>query len=140
MIVALELAVRFPAVAVKVAVLDPERALTVAGTVRRGLFELSATLAPEEPAAPLRFTVQVLAALDPREVGLQVKVLSVRGATTETDPSIPVTAIAFPIEEAPKEPVTPIAADPGSEDMVSVTVATIPLLMILAFKPLAIQM
>jgi hypothetical protein len=76
--------VTVPAVAVKVAVLDPAATLTVAGTVSSGLLLDSETVAAA--ATPLEsVTVHVDVAADPRLAGEQASKLTTTGAVSEMD-------------------------------------------------------
>jgi hypothetical protein len=69
-------------VALKVADVAPAGAVTDAGTVSVGLVLVRVTAAPPAGATWLRVTVQVLAALGPRLVGLQASEESSTGAAT----------------------------------------------------------
>ena len=66
------------AVALNVAVVVPAATSTEAGTVREGLLLDSITVEPPEGAVCVRVTAQLLTALGPRLVGLQI--------TPETNP------------------------------------------------------
>ena len=77
--------VMVPAVAVNVAVLDPDATGSVAATVSNGLLLLRATVAPAAPAAFDRVTVQVVFTPDPRVAGVHVSKLTTAGATSEMD-------------------------------------------------------
>ena len=59
-----------PAVAVKVAAVEPEATVTDVGTVRAELLSDRATAVPADGAVADKVTVQVLAAPDARVVGL----------------------------------------------------------------------
>jgi len=61
-----------PAVALKVAVVDPAATVTEAGTVSADTLLDKATLAPPTGAAWVSVMVQVLGELCPRVVGLQL--------------------------------------------------------------------
>ena len=99
--VALPFDVNEPAVAVKVALLDPEATVTEAGTVSAELLEDSATLAP---VVPLRLTVHVLEPPDPTGFGVHVKLLTVNDPTdpaTMIDPPDSLVETASPAGDAP---------------------------------------
>jgi hypothetical protein len=68
------LAIEAPAVALKVAVAAPAVTITDAGTLSATLLLASVTLEPPTGAVWVSVTVQVLAALCPRLVGLHAKV------------------------------------------------------------------
>jgi hypothetical protein len=66
-------AVTVEAVAAKLAEVEPAATVTEAGTVSRLLLSVSVTTAPPVGAARFKVTVQVLAVLEVRVVGLQVR-------------------------------------------------------------------
>lgn len=120
--------VNVPVLAVNVALLDPVATETDVGSVTIGLLELRLTLAPPVPAVPLRFTVQVLELPGPTEVGVHPRPVIVNGAiTTGTDPPVAVTTTPSPARDAARALVTPIVVVPRAADIVTETVATIPL-------------
>ena len=99
----------------------------------------SVTFAPPDPAGPLRFTVQVAAAPEPKDAGLHVRELIVGGEeSTVTVPPVALTETELPPGDAAIAPLTPIliAAQP---DTVAETVATTPFALAMAFMPLARQ-
>ena len=112
------------AVALKVAVVEPAATVTEAGTVSDALLLASATVAP---TVPLRVTEQTLELAGPSDVGAHVRVLIVKGGITEIEPPLPVTEIPIAPGDAPIALITPIAAVPTAADIVTETVATIPL-------------
>ena len=69
------------AVALKVAVVFPDVAVTDAGTVSKPLLLPSVTVEPPAGAACVSVTVQLLVALCPRLVGLQTTLDTSTGAT-----------------------------------------------------------
>jgi hypothetical protein len=71
-------------VAPKLATVEPAATLTEAGVVRAGRLSATATLAPPVGAALFKVTVQVLAALDPRLLGVQASEETSAGATRLT--------------------------------------------------------
>jgi hypothetical protein len=125
-----------PAVALKVAVEEPEATVTEGGTVSKVLLELSVTV---EPLLPLRVTVQTLELPGPSEVGEHTRLLTVNGVTTEIEPPVAVTVTPAPAREAPIALATPTAVVPAEDDRVTLTDATTPLLMALLFIPVATQ-
>ncbi|MBN9662328.1 MAG: hypothetical protein J0H49_29285 [Acidobacteria bacterium] len=72
-----EEAVTVPAVAVNVADVAEAAAVTEAGTTRTVLLSERVTTRPEDGAAPLNWTVQVVLAPEANEVGEQVRELTV---------------------------------------------------------------
>jgi hypothetical protein len=112
------------AVALKVAVVDAAGTVTEAGTVREVLLLESATV---EPAVPLRVSVQTLELPGPSDVGVHVRAVIFKGATTEIEPPVAVTEIPVPPGDAPMVLITPIAAVPVTDDIVTETAATMPL-------------
>lgn len=97
-----------------------------------------ATVAPPEPAGPLRVTEQVEVAPGANDSGLQPIELTVTpGAGKLTVPPVPVTGTAPPLVSTPSVLVTPmLALEP---ETVAVTVAIAPSAITLAFMPLAMQ-
>jgi hypothetical protein len=94
------------AVAVKVAVVADALTATKAGTVSWPLLLFSVTFDPPAGAGWLNATVQVLAALCPRLVGLQT---TEEIAGTETiAPVAPDNAIAAPVPSTPSDSIRPI--------------------------------
>ncbi len=85
------------AVALKVAVVDPDATVTDPGTVSSALLLDSVTLDPPVGAVCVSVTVQVLTALCPRLVGLHETEDTSTGASSEIEavcellPSVPVT-------------------------------------------------
>jgi hypothetical protein len=75
------LVIEAAAVALKLAVVPPAATVTVPGTAREALLLASVTLDPPVGAAWASVTVQVLAALGPRLVGLQATPDTSTGAT-----------------------------------------------------------
>ena len=83
-IVALELLLIVPVVALKVAEVAAAATVTEAGTVRVELVLVSVTLAPPVGAAWVKVTVHVVDELWPRLVGLQASEETSTGATRLT--------------------------------------------------------
>ena len=129
-----------PAVAVNVALLDPEAIMTDAGTVMVGVFELRPTLTPPEPAMPLRLAVQTLELPGASEFGTHARLLIVNGATTEIEPPVAVIETPAAVEDAPSALATPIVAVPTVADIETETVATDPLRILALFIPVATQL
>jgi len=75
------LAIKAAAVALKVAVVDPDATVTDAGTVSETLLLASVTLDPPAGAVWVSVAVQVLTALCPRLVGLQTTPETSTGAS-----------------------------------------------------------
>lgn len=122
-----------------VALLDPEATFTDAGTVTMVVLELMPTLTPPAPAAPLRLTVQTLELPGPSELGTHARPLTVSGAPTVIDPPVAVTGTPSPPGDAPSALVSPIVVVPKTADIVTETVATMPLKIIVLFMPVATQ-
>jgi hypothetical protein len=132
--------VNVPALAVKVALLDPEATVTDVGTVMAVVLELRLTLTPPEPAAPLRLTVQTLELPGPRELGVHARPVTVNAdAATEIEPPVAVTETPSPASDAPNALVSPIVVAPVAADMVTETVATTPFAITLLLIPVATQ-
>ena len=119
------LAVMVPEVAVKVAEVLPEPISTDPGTVRKALLSVRATVTPPDGATPLRRTVHVDWASDPREVGLQLNCVRPEPVTV-TVPPVAWMEIGLAVGEAPSGLVTPIVAPVALADVVTVTTATTP--------------
>lgn len=103
------------------------------------MFELRPTLAPPDPAAPLRFTVQTLEPDGPSEVGEHPRLLIVKELPTEIEPPVAVTEIPTAPGVAPSALDTPIVEFPAAGDMVTAIVATTPLEILLSLMPSARQ-
>ena len=123
------------AVALKVAVVDPEATLTEAGTVRLAELEDRFTVAPDEA---LTVTVQVLDPPGDKLAGVHTRLLTVTGVTAVvTVPPVPVIEMPVPEGAAPSTLVTPM--DAVLPESVTATVATTPSAMVVAFIPSAMQ-
>lgn len=81
--IALALEVTAPAVAVKVAEVEPAGTVTDGGTVRVGLLEDTATVAPPVGAVADSVTVQEVLVLEARLEAVQCREVGVTGASTE---------------------------------------------------------
>ena len=79
------MAVMLPAVAVKVAVLDPAETFTEAGMLRAVLLVESETAVPPDGAAWLRVTVQAEEPPETKVVGLQAREDTTTGASSEIE-------------------------------------------------------
>jgi hypothetical protein len=129
------------AVAVKLAVVEPEETTTEAGTVREELLSDSETVSPPEGAAPLRVVVQVELPGVVTEVGEQARPVKVGTGggvpTTEMDEPDPVTVAVVPSPFAPPTPELPIATEEPLTVCASVafTTPTTPLGMELELLP-----
>jgi hypothetical protein len=141
--VAVWLAVKEPAVAVKVALLAPEGMVTDVGTVTRDELDATVATAPPDPAAALRFMVQVAGAAGANAAGLQVSPVIViegpgwlTGALTVMLAPLAEVVLAPPAGEAPIGWFTPIGTAPlALAESVTETVARIPLGIVVAFEP-----
>ena len=131
--------VNAPPVTVNEALLEPEATTTDAGTLT-GPIEESPTVAPPTPAAPLRFTVQVLDPPGPIEVGVQARLLMVNGATTETEPPVAVTGTADDAADAPNALVIPKVEVPRTVAIETETLATVPSGIAAPFNPQMMQL
>jgi hypothetical protein len=131
--VGLSLTLNAFAAAVKVALVEADGTVTVAGTVR--LLEVDARVT-EAPVEELTLTVQVLAALGAKVVGAHARLLSVvkRTTVTLTIPATDETASESPAGLTPNALLKLMVA-PLLPDKVTLTVATLPLAMVVAFMP-----
>jgi hypothetical protein len=122
-----------PAVALKLALLDPAKTLTVDGTVRFGLLLESPITVPPVGAAPLKLTVQADVPAVASKVGLQLKELRL-GADTVP----PVAEIGMDVPSAVLATgfVTTIVV---VSETVTVTEPTTPLEIVLRLSPTARQ-
>ncbi len=128
------------AVAVKDAPVDPAGTVTEAGTERLELLSERATTAPPEGAAPVSETEQVVEPGVAIVVGLQLKALrplTICGPVTV--PPLPLSAIDTPWVETPYAFETAIDELATPEAIVTLTVATVPFAIELAFSPVARQ-
>jgi hypothetical protein len=135
--VGFSLAVNALAAAANVALADPTGTVTVAGTVRLAELDFRLTVAP---VMALTVTVHELEALGAKVVGAHARLLSVMaGAVTPIVPPVAVTAIGSP---AAVEPIAfvRLTVAPLLPDRVTLTVATLPLAIVVAFIPYATQM
>ena len=132
-----------PAVALNVTELDPAATVTEAGIVSRALLVESATAAPPTGAAAVKVTVQTLVAEDPRLEGLHWRedsdVVGGCQPCTVMAPPVPVTVEALPSGKTPtrfpiERGIDALLVDDGR---VTVTTATAPVLIGLAFRPMA---
>jgi hypothetical protein len=133
------LEVNEPPVTVNEALLDPGAAITDAGTLT-GPVEESPTVAPPAPAAPLRFTVQVLDPPGTIEVGVHAMLVIINGATTETEPPVALTATAAAVTDAPIALVIPNVEVPGAVVGETETFATVPSGIAVPFDPQMMQL
>jgi hypothetical protein len=130
-----------PAVTLNVAVVAAAATVTDAGTLRRELVLVSATAAPPAGAAPLRVTVQVELAPEVRLAGEHCKPETVgRPAATVMTSFVPETATPFPFASDP----TRLPSARGTDELlvaerVTVTTATTPVPITLAFMPSAMH-
>lgn len=130
-----------PAVTLKVAVVAAAATVTDPGTVRIELVLVRVTLAPPAGAAPLKVTVQVEFAPELRLAGEHCKPDTVgRGAWTTIVPLVPETGNAVPSARDPiRLPSVRGTDGPLPADSVTVTTATTPLPIAVAFIPDAMQ-
>ena len=126
-----------PAVAVKVAVVDPAGTVTDPGTVSAAALLDRATVPP--PVFD-RVTVQVLVRLLLKEPGVQLRAVKLGATGTANAPPVPLMGSASPVRVAPRVSVTSIVvlATPGATDRE--TTATTPSPIVEAFKPARIQL
>lgn len=126
----------WPAVATKVALVAPVGTVTAAGSVKFGELDVNVTVAP---LVALIVTVHVLVPPAIKVAGEHEILLMVAvGAVALTVPPVPVNGMAVPSGAAPSPLIMPIAAL-LLPDRVAVTVAAIPLAIVFAFMPDAIQ-
>jgi hypothetical protein len=131
---------------VKVPLVLPLAIVTEAGTANAAALEFSATTVPPEPAAALSPTVHAADAEVPRVAGLQAKEVIVTapgpGGTADVTILPPADEIGreSPAAETPRPLVTPmVTLAAGAEVKVTLTTATTPLAIAMAFMPEATQ-
>ena len=120
----------------------PAPTVTEAGTVRRALFEETATADPPAGATFDNVTVQVEIAVESRLVGEHCKEETVGrvDVVTVTTPPVPETDIPVPAGKDPSRLLIVIGTElPLVGVRFTVTTATTPLPIVLAFIPLARQ-
>lgn len=126
----------WPAVARNVAVVEPAGTVTEPGTLNAVKLDARFTVAPVEV---LTVTLQLLELPGIRVVGLHAMALTVTaGAAAVIVPPLAVTVTADPVRSAPTGLMSPIAALLLPEN-VAVMVATIPLEIVFALIPEAMQ-
>ena len=128
-----------PVFTVKLALVDPEATVTLAGTLTLGLPPESDTAVPPVGAAPDSVTVQDVLALVASTLGMQLSEEIVTVWTTCTIAPVPEAAIFNPLAEAPILFPTVIPADVAFAASVTFTVATTPSAIALALLPTAMQ-
>ena len=127
--------VRVPAVAMKVAELDPADTATDAGMVSRALLSDNVTVVLEETAW-FRLAVQEVEAPEATVPGLQLNHVRLSGTPLMLMvPPAPVVGIALPAAEAPSAFVTLMAVPDDAADNVTVRAATTPFWMTFPFSP-----
>lgn len=127
----------------KVAVLDPDGAVTDPGTVRAPELDVSATTAPPAAAEALRFTVQVVDPPEPIEAGAHDRDVTLNGAgpwATVMLPPVAETANGAPAGDAASALPTPTVTFVALGVSVTVTTAATPFAILLVFIPDAMQM
>ncbi|MGO9256250.1 MAG: hypothetical protein ACLQU1_08115 [Bryobacteraceae bacterium] len=139
MTVAVWLLARVPVVALKLAVVAAAATVTDAGTVSEVLLLDRVTTAPPAGAAWVKVTVQV-------DVEFEAKVLGehrrpVMPLRTVTVPPLPAMVVPIPAGDAPRAPIMEIGTTepPAAVPSVTVAVATVPLAIGVAFRPVATQ-
>src|SRR5580700_2739882 len=125
---------REPAVAMKLAELAPEDTVTDAGIVSRELLSDRVTVVAPE-AVWLKPTVQVVEAPEVTLPGLQLKDVKVGGTAVVIVPPVAVVGIAAPPAEVLSGLVTLIVVPELVADIVTVSTATTPVWITLAFSP-----
>jgi hypothetical protein len=130
--------VNAPATALKVALVEPAGTVTLAGAVS-GPLVASGTASPPLPAAALSATVQVDDAFGANEVGLQESDVTVTEGVTTMAPPVAVIAIELPVGDAATGPFTAREIEPDVAVVATVTTATMPSEMAVAFMPLTMQ-
>jgi uncharacterized membrane protein YjdF len=130
-----------PAVAVNVAVVEPDATVTVPGTVNAPTLLDSETVALPAGAAPFSETVQVEVPLEDNDVGAQLRRVRVGGGgiLAVIVPPEPLTLRALPEAVLPSALVTPIDVLVTVDAMVAVTTATTPFCITVALSPARIQ-
>jgi len=132
--VAVWFAGRTPAVAMKLAELDPEGTVADAGIVRRMLLSDNVTVAPDE-AVWFKLTVQVVEAPEVKVPGLQLNDVKPSGKTAVIVPPVAVMGSALADWVAPNAFVMPIDVAAVLGEIVAVTTATTPFWMMFALGP-----
>ena len=127
-----------PAVAVKLAEVEPAATVAVAGTVNAAALLESVTIAGVA-AVWLRVTVQFEVPPLVNEDGVHDKLFTTDVATVVMVPPLPVTVMAVESAAAPTALFTAIAVVVTAAFSVTFTVATTPLDIRLAFKPARMQ-
>jgi len=136
------LAVTLPVLTPKVVDVAFAGMVAEAGTVKlAAVLAESVTVVPPATAAPEMVTWQVAEADEPKELGVQLSAVTVRGG--EVKPAVPPVAErgrAFPAREALTGLLTPIATVVSPGARANETVATTPLAMVSLVDPVAKQM
>ena len=101
--------VNWPALALKIALVEPAAAVTDGGTVTVFESDFRAIVNPPGPADPVSITVQVVTALEPKEFGAQPKAL-MEGIVTLIILPLAETGIESPPADAPNVSETSIVA------------------------------
>ena len=127
-----------PAVALKVALVEPGGIDTVAGTVMLPVDDNATAVAAA--AALLRVTVQAATPAGASVDGLQLTLLRTEGTRVPAVPPVAATARELPSRVAPRAPEIPILAEPAVGGNVTDTVATMPSAMRFVLIPVARQM
>ncbi len=128
-----------PAVAVKVADVEPVGTVTEAGVVSNALLLDKETKVPPGGAALVRETVQTLVAPEARVDGLQPSELKLELRTVIVLP-LPVSARFNPVGSVPIVAVTPTAVVLADGAIVRLTAATTPSVIAVEFRPQATHM
>lgn len=127
-----------PAVAIKLTELAPDGTVTDEGIVSSGLLSDSATVVPEV-AIWLKPTVHVVDAPAVTVPGLQLNDVRLSCTTGVIVPPVAVVGIALPAAEVLNALVTLMVVPVVVGESVTVTTATTPLGMMLAFSPLEVM-
>jgi hypothetical protein len=140
-ITAVELAVIVPALAVKLPEVAPAATVIDAGTVSAAALLNSETVALPAGATVLSETVQFEVPPELKDVGEQFKPVRVGCDTIfeVTVPPEPFTGSALPPAVLPRAPVTPMDAPATVDAMVTLTTATTPFCITVAFSPAKTQ-
>ncbi len=128
-----------PAVAVKVALEEPNGIVTLEGTDRASTLELSPTTTGLPVAEALRLTVQVVVPPEDREVGAHPMEDRVKAGVTKMLPPVAETVIGYPATDAPRVPLTPMDIELALWASATVTTATLPSGIVFVLSPVVRQ-
>ena len=127
-----------PTLAMKLAELVPAATVTDPGIVSRESSSDSAMTVAEDAGA-LKFTVQLVEALDAKVPGLQLKDVKLSWVPVVIVPPAPVVSIAAPSASVPNALVTLIVVSDAAADVFTVRTATTPFWITFALRPVELN-